>query len=294
VWDHVPRVDFRTEIDNCVLDHRLRAAFPTPLQADGVHASSDYDVVDRGIGTERVVARMNEWIQANPPTSHVGEFVDLAEEGRGAVSLFDKGLPEYEARRDSDGITLLQTLFRAVRYEGGVLPKRGGAGSPIPTPDSQIQRKMVCEYALYFHTGPWDEDVVFSRANEFILPVGIAGGTVIIPGRAAGQDDALKREGVAFPRVASLVSISNPNVIMTCFKQAESGQAVVLRLFNPTESPQTADISLGFASEDVQWANLLEEQISPETNELTLIDSSHAQVTLPAKKIGSLRISLPH
>jgi alpha-mannosidase len=123
--------------------------------------------------------------------------------------------------------------------------------------------------------------------------VGVAGGTVTIPGRAAGQDDALKREGQTFPRTASFASISNPNVILTCFKQAESGQAMVLRLFNPTESPQTADLSFGFSTDGVQWVNLLEESFSPETFSLTLVDSSHVQIMLPAKKVGTIQIILP-
>ncbi len=290
VWNHIPRIDFKTEITNQISDHRLRVVFSTPFNAKSVDASSIYDVVQRGIGIERVENAMQKWVQKSPSTSHTSGFIDLHEDGKGGVSLFNKGLPEYEARRTSGGISLIQTLFRSVRYEGGTLPGRGTAGGPIPTPDSQLHRPLSLEYALYFHQNAWETDLIATHADEYALPLGITGGTIVVPGRRPGEVEKPQQVTSSVTSTA-ILSLSNPNVVLTTFKQAESGGDVILRVNNPTEHPQTTKLHCGLALQGAKFANLLEEPVDGNPNKLKKVSSQVIELTVEAKKIVTLRLS---
>ncbi len=142
IWDHIPRIDFTTIIDNKILDHCLRAVFPTPFSNDQVQAALIYDVINRGIGLEAWLETKAKWMQKPVPTNHVSQFIDIHEDNKGSLALFNKGLPEYEARRGENGIDLIQTLFRCVRYEGGEMVGRGRAGDPDTNSWITITKKI--------------------------------------------------------------------------------------------------------------------------------------------------------
>ncbi len=290
IWNHIPRIDFKTEINNQISDHRLRVVFPTSLTSNTVDASSIYDVVRRGIGIERVENAMQKWAQKSPPTSHTTGFVDLYDDKHGGVALFNKGLPEYEARRDSGGISLIQTLFRSVRYEGGTLPGRGTAGSPIPTPNSQLHRPLSLEYALYFHDNAWDSDHIAIHADEYTLPLGITGGTIVVPGRRPGEVEKPTPTSIS-ETSEKLLSFSNPSVVLTTFKLSAVGGDVILRVNNPTDQTQSTKIYCGFAIQGIKIVNLLEEPVEGKPNRVKKSSPQVLELTIAAKKIVTLRLS---
>lgn len=289
IYDQMPRIDFETALTNKIKDHRMRVVFPTPIHTDSVHASSIFDVVERGIGNERFAKTMHKWKQKGVPTSFMSEFVDIHENGKGSVALFNKGMPEYEARRTVDGIELIQTLFRSVRYMGGQMPGRGQAGSPYPTPDGQLMRPLKFEYALYFHENDWVQDNIFSRANEYILPIAIGGGKIIIPGRRPEQTDVSDSLPKDLDSSLRLVNIENPNIILTSFYLANEKE-IIMRLFNPTQNLLKTQIQLGVPVNSLNVCNILEEPTTLEMGQVSLIADKVISLEIMPKKIITIKL----
>jgi alpha-mannosidase len=294
IMDHTPTIEISTKLENQIKDHRLRAVFPTPLKTDKVAAGSIFDVVERGIGIEGQEP-FDRWVQQAEPTSHTSNFIDLYQPTVGSMAVFNKGMPEYEARRYEGGLELIQTLFRSVAFEGGNLPTRGGAGSPIPTPEAQLLRSLSFDYAVHFHANDWKADHIPNKANEYLLPIARAGGKIYVPGRRAEQFDIFDR----YPRNLSsrqiLLQASNPSVVLTSFKLAEESQhenEIVIRLYNPFSEPANVDLTFGFAISNVQIVNLLEEQIRDSPCKITASTKEKLSVLLSKKAILTLKLTL--
>jgi len=144
------RIDFKTEITNQISDHRLRVVVPTPLNAESVDASSIYDIVQRGIGIERVENAMQKWAQKSPPTSHTSGFVDPLRHRAMGVHYLTRGYPNtrpggkqvaYRSSKRSSG----QCGMKAARCPAGV-----PAGAPHPDPRFPAPPANVLGIRLYF------------------------------------------------------------------------------------------------------------------------------------------------
>src|SRR5581483_1227444 len=115
------RIELRTTVENEASDHRLRVHVAGA--GDEVRAESLFAIVRRPVVVPPPRAR---WVE--PPVA--------AQHTLGAVALFTKGLPEYEAAADGLRLTLLRCVGTISRPIG--LPTRPvDAGPDIPTPDGQ-------------------------------------------------------------------------------------------------------------------------------------------------------------
>jgi hypothetical protein len=292
IWNHIPRIDFTTTLENKIMDHRLRAVFRTPICTKHVHAASIYDVVRRGIGIEGQATHPEKWAQKPVPTSHVTEFVDIFQENLGGMAMFNKGLPEYEARYwGESSIELIQTLFRSFRYEGGELPDRGHAGDYHPTPEAQLLRPLRFDYALYFHINDWVSDAIMTAANEFILPIGVFGGKIVIPGRGENQTDQFDRFTKNLPPTATLIQCSNKNLIFTVCKQSDEKNGIILRFYNTTPIIQSGILNLGFSWNRCEIVGILEQPLKSPGVEFTARGEKQMNLTVPLKRIVSLKLA---
>lgn len=289
IWNQIPRIDFETYLENAIKDHRMRVVFPTLINIDTVYASSVFDVIDRGIGNERFTKTMHKWKQKGVPTSFMSEFVDIHEKGKGSIALFNKGMPEYEARRSSGGIELIQTLFRSVRFMGGQMPGRGQAGSPYPTPEGQLLRQLKFEYAIFFHENDWIQDKIFLKSNEFILPMHIGGGKIIIPGRRPEQTDVSDSLPKDLESNMSLINIEDPNIILTSFYSSDDDN-IIIRVFNPTPIFIKTKIHLGYSIHSLIECNILEEEMPLNKGNSTLIGDKEILLEIMPKKIITLKV----
>jgi alpha-mannosidase len=132
--------------------------------------------------------------------------------------VLTKGLPEYEVRLGEGGAELCLTLLRCVgtiSRPNGLATRPRTAGPQVPTPEGQCLGHHECEYAL-------------------------------LPAADALYDLALLRESQDYrwglPTVDARISLEPPirlegDVVFSCLKGAEDGDGLILRCFNPTDSP---------------------------------------------------------
>src|SRR5947207_2290930 len=202
------RIELRTTVENEATDHRLRVGFPVEPAGSAVRAECQFAVVRRPLEPAPPRAA---WVE--PP---VATAATLGAVALGPLVLLTKGLPEYEADRDGLRLTLLRCVGTISRPAG--LPTRPlAAGPDLPTPEGQCLGKHVLEYALRPDADGLS-DAVLIRAGQDYRTDFLAGDPFEPP---------LELDG---------------DVVFSCLKGAEDGDGLVLRLFNPSASPERAAV----------------------------------------------------
>jgi len=226
------RVEYRLEkgarwlrvmltLENRAKDHWLRASFPTGLAAGQTWADSHFDVLARPIA----LPDSTGWVEEAGGTHPLRTFVDI-NDGQEGMALLSKGLYEYEAFEDEQR-TLSLTLLRACRIKLAVSEEKQ---TELPDPGVQCPGPQRFEYAICPHAGDWADANLLNLAAEFDTPIHCA-----MSGRGRGD----------LPPEASLFSLNNIRLHVTCVKQAEDGRGLIVRLFNPLETPQPLTLSFG-------------------------------------------------
>ncbi|SFB54569.1 alpha-mannosidase [Cohnella sp. OV330] len=180
-------VGIRTTIDNRAKDHRVRALFPSDIQAKTHMADAIFEIARRD--TEPAA----EW--RNPSNAqHQQAFVDVADGEAFGLTVANLGLNEYEVLRDGRG-TIAVTLLRSVAELGdwGV----------FPTPEAQCLGVHTAELLLVPHGGDGATDGAYAEAYQFQAPwtlaqTGMHEGALA----ASGQLLSWEGEGVAFSSAA--------------------------------------------------------------------------------------------
>ncbi|MEG6590197.1 alpha-mannosidase [Paenibacillus barengoltzii] len=146
-------VHIETTIDNTAKDHRVRALFPTDLNATVHQVDSMFEIAERSIEPAP------EW--ENPSnTQHQQAFVDVSGEGAG-LTVANLGLNEYEVLRDGRN-TIAVTLLRSV----GEL----GDWGLFPTPEAQCLGVHTARMELIPHNGDGMTSGAFTEAYQFQIP----------------------------------------------------------------------------------------------------------------------------
>jgi len=235
------RVDFHTTVDNRARDHRLRALFPSELQAGLSHAEAQFCVVDRPLE----IKTMPGWSQQPVPTQVQQSFVDVSD-GETGLAVINQGLPEYEVRRNAEGATICLTLLRGVGWlSRDDYPARPyNAGPQVPTPQAQCQGVHEFRYAALPHRGTWITGRVWQHAHSHNAPPRVA---------VSDQHEGEK------PKQLSFITIDNPHIALSAVKKAERADALVVRVYNATSEPAKGKLILGGAFAGWRPVNLNEE-----------------------------------
>jgi len=204
------RVELTSIVENEVDDHRLRVLFRSESGEDQVRAESQFAVVRRPL---RPPPPRADWVEPPVPTAHTLGAVAL-----GSLVLLTKGLPEYEASEDGLRLTLLRCVGTISRPPG-MATRPVGAGPEIATPDGQCRGRHILEYALRFD-GERLSNAALVRASQDYRTDFLIGDPFEPPLELAGD------------------------VGFSCLKQAESGDGLVLRVFNPNPQPEAFSLSL--------------------------------------------------
>ncbi len=220
----VPRVDLRVEVDGPAHDHRLRLRFPTGAPVATFRAATTLDTAVRST----TPPDDSRWVHRAPTTfPHQGWI-----EANGLV-VGAPGLPEGEVTGSGD---IVVTVLRAVGWLAqpalGTRPDFAGPG--LETPEAQCPDGVAAELTLTL-------DPAEAHAAELGLRATPAGDEPLL---AAGR---------------ALVTLAPAALVLSALKPAEDGDGVVLRVGNPTDVPQRAEVALGFPVGAVTSVRLDEE-----------------------------------
>jgi len=246
-----PAVKLSIKLRNTARNHVLRALFPSGLAVDHSHGGSPFDVTRRPLETgvfdeSQLPPELRALIiGAREPGSNsffLGQgFADASADGRG-LAVLNRGLPEYELRREEGTIAL--TLFRSVGVIATEINSRlGDAGPRMLTPDGQCLRDLRFECAVLPHAGDVHAGRVAEAADAFSHPVLVA---------------ETSAHGGSLPRAGGECELVGGRALLSAFKLAERRDSVILRLYNPTEETTTVALRLGRPLRSAWSCDLLE------------------------------------
>ncbi len=281
---HAPVCKFHTEVRNTVKDHRLRVLFPTGIRTDLSNAEAQFDVVQHPIdppgyddstlpdNVKQILlgAREPEPTTIFPQRS----FVDLDDGGRG-LAVLNRGLPEYQVLKQDRAIAL--TLFRSVGWiaRSDLATRIGDAGPMIATPEAQCLRTMEFDYAIFPHAGNWETGRVSAMADQF--------NTDFLAFATDSHTGMLEDAG-------AFLSLRDPEdrLKVTAVKRSEDGQALIVRLHNPTTAAAHAHLISSFNIHRAAFITLGEEHRA----DLAVEDGHRVAVFAPPKKIVTVRLEI--
>ncbi|WP_145140273.1 alpha-mannosidase [Paenibacillus sp. Y412MC10] len=146
-------VKVEASFNNQAKDHRVRALFPTDIEASRHRVDSMFEIVTRD--NQPAI----EW--QNPSNAqHQQAFVDVSGETAG-LAVANLGLNEYEVLRDGRN-TIAVTLLRSV----GELGDWGW----FPTPEAQCLGEHAVQLEIIPHDGRGEESGAYAEAYQFQIP----------------------------------------------------------------------------------------------------------------------------
>lgn len=211
--------------DNGARDHRLRLVVRTDVTRGRTVADAAFGPVERSsVKVSAGEARMERPVTTAP----LHRYVTLFGAKRGAT-LFADGCTEYETREDTIAVTLLRSVGELSRND---LPERPGhAGWPASTPEAQCVGLFQAEFGMLLH-GPRSVAVVdeIERvADEVLFP--LTGGTL--------------RSALHAPEPTDGVALHGQGLAISCVKESEDGNALVLRCVNLVDKRVRGEWRLG-------------------------------------------------
>jgi mannosylglycerate hydrolase len=225
LYPGVPRIDVETEVDNSAEDHRLRVLFPSGVVSPYSHAEQHFGVVKRPTAP---VEYDSTWYERPVNTHPQRTFTGLSD-GKHGLTIANRGITEYEVLTEDGTATLALTLLRCVSWlSRDDLPERQGhAGPGMFTPGAQVPGRRVFEYSIIPHEGDWT--AAFAEAHRFARPLRAA--------RVSGGSGEL-------PAEKALLEVSPATMVVSAVKPAESGQGVVVRVYNISDGPVEGSVRL--------------------------------------------------
>ncbi|MEZ9184586.1 mannosylglycerate hydrolase [Vibrio splendidus] len=245
------RIEVRMELDNQADDHRVRVLVPTPFVSETVVADNQFGCITRPTNDPAMAVWEEEkWKEAPVPVYQLMNFAAL-ENGKAGMAIMSNGLREFEviaSQGDENRDTFALTLFRGI----GVLGKeelllRPGrpSGIKIPTPDSQVRGKLVCEFTLCGFSGNHIDANVMAQARDNVTQIECYNK---IPYNAMKLNVGEQNLPMSF----SLLSKQQSGAVLSVLKKAEDEDALILRVYNPAETGSVSD-SISFTQTVSSW-----------------------------------------
>jgi mannosylglycerate hydrolase len=249
----VGRVDLDVEADNPAKDHRLRLLFPTGAPVSTYRYATTFDVAAEGTGPVDDTG----WVQPATRTRPQQGWVEA-----NGLCVSAPGLPEFEV---TPAGTIAVTLVRAVgwlaRFDLKSRPE--GAGPGIPAPEAQCPEGVRARISLRA-----EAPASTLLADEVGLRAVFAGPEPPLP------------DGVA------VVAIEPAELVLSALKPAQDGDAIILRVLNPTDADVGAVVRLGVPFSSARACRL------DETETDDVVDASAGAVRFPvgAHALRTVRI----
>ncbi len=310
LYKTMKRVDFSFEIDNNSKDHRIRVLFPSKLIADEIFADGHFHIIPRKIE----LPEGKRWAQKPLGTNHQKDFIALFANSA-CFGILNKGLPEYEGIRNSDGtITIAITLLRCVEWlsRADFATRRGNAGPDFHTPGAQCLGKHEFELSLVTQSDCLtllDSEIhvkgkEFNNPLKLVSPFGvktllrISDKLIIFPGielvlNSTWFSDYKKEQYL--PTELSFIELDNKKVMLSAVKKSEIGDDLIIRLYNISTSNEKAILTIyeGIKIKSSEIVNLLEETPKNQIKaKLTKLDDNTLEVILEPHVIATIKMKL--
>jgi mannosylglycerate hydrolase len=257
------RLDLKINLNNTVESHRLRIMFPTFPDAVYSWGEGQFDVVKRPINK----INSEGWIEQPMYDYPMHHFVDVSN-GKYGLAALVKGLKEYEVLDDKNR-TLAITLLRSFEFIIQPSSKQDYSHQK----GSQCLGNQLLQLSLYPHSKNWENGDVYNEALNYNNDL-----RIIQHGSTQGY----------LPVSNSFISISNKNIVLSCFKETDEKQSnsYILRFYNPTSKTHVSDINFPFNIEKLSEVTL-EEKLKYEVQ----TDSNNKfHIKIESKKIKTYLI----
>ncbi len=225
VYRNHRRIEFRTEFDNAVEDHRLRVLFDGPPKARFSEADGHCAFVRRPFEAKNTPSH-----DTPEPTTHHMRFFTSLNDGHRGLAILNRELLEYEILRGArDRKTVAITLIRGVGWlsKDDLISRPTFAGPQIATPEAQCPGPYATEYAILPFSGSDLKTDVLPEAESFASPALFRAESL-----HAGPDPAERR----------FLLTDRDDLAFGAWKPAESGKGSVVRFYNPGEGASSGHI----------------------------------------------------
>lgn len=228
---HGRRVEFDVKVLNQADDHRVRVRIPVPYKAESVLTDTQFGSLTRPVQDEAIhVWQAEGWKEAPVPVWNFLNYAAL-QQGPHGLALFTEGLREVEIIGETQSAFAL-TLLRGVGLLGkeDLLLRPGRpSGIKMPVPDSQVRGELHCRFSLLPFSGSPLHAGVAQQARSWLTPVQCYNK---IPWDAM----KLNRTAITAPETFSLCTLPATGCQLSALKKAEDDEALIIRLFNPSDS----------------------------------------------------------
>ncbi len=280
-----PRIDIETMVNNTAKDHRLRVCFPTYLNTSYSRAEQPFDVVKRSIpnSPDQFENQENYWCPVDG--SHpMLSFVDISDGEKGLMVSSDLAL--YEVTPDSSKTLEIDLIRSLDRIHTGSI----GRKLDVRIPEAQMMGKYKFQYSIIPHPGNWEEGI--NEAYEFQFPPHIANPSGI--GKELTYLKSKRKLKDKMPLSYSFINLSNKNIMISAIKKHEKKNALIIRLYNPSDKRQkgTLDVNpLNFVIKDVKMVNMMEEPVQTTSMNIDY-DNDGVSINVEPKKIINLMFEM--
>lgn len=260
-------VEVRTVVENTIRDHRLRVLLPTGTKAKTYLADGAYDVLERPIALRADNARFKELEVETKPQYSWTAVCDAGQNARG-LAVVSTGLPESAVRDLPDrpiALTLLRSFRRTV-FTGG---EEGG----------QIQGTHEFAYWVV-PFDPSNGGAPRARLCRLAQRLAAPSRSVQVEPRDIGSITP------TLPASHSFLKCSPGKAVVTAVQQDKAAEALVVRMFNPSEQAIEETITL---PQDIHAAERID--LEGKSKESLRPAGKSVKVPLGAKQIVTVRIT---
>ena len=213
-------VDMKISFENIIKDHRLRVLFRCRAFPDRIEAGEPFGSIERGYKLLTLEDQKRQIQQDGYRESEVNfhpfQKLLIVDDGKYGYAISTLDLTEYEYSVVSDHSVLELTLVRAIGVLGkDILPVRSRYSLPaFPTPDAQCLRDIEANIRIIPSR---NKEKIFRYSEAFMNPIYVQ--EILNPSPNS-------------PKEFSLLKWSEPEIILSSVKKAETDDEIIIRFFN--------------------------------------------------------------
>ncbi|NVM54471.1 MAG: hypothetical protein HWN66_12275, partial [Candidatus Helarchaeota archaeon] len=197
-------------------------------------------------------------------------------DGKAGITICNRGLPEYEAIQEENGnVTIAITLLRCIGWLAlsyMITREKEPAGPDFAAPEAQCLGNHTFHLSITTHNQDFLSSKSYKIAQEFNIPLKTFNPEVMRT--ALRVPDHIFFKGLPLllppdyfgpkflPEKASFVRIEPNYLILSACKKAEEDSALIIRLYNSSQSPTKGTLKLHQAIQDVKIVNLDEQEVN--------------------------------